>query len=147
MSSTFTFAAKYSSERFSMKESSADSGKSLKSENGEIVGEGNVVIANAPTSASPQLKLALKLSEMSNANNQHLVGVLLTQAEAFITNDRQLKAYKQLLQRELYNHARQHVLLTHSIVGRANVVHFREHPTLQEQADQPEPDSFMFENE
>lgn len=119
--------------------------KTLKAENEEIVGEGNVVIANAPTNASPQLKLAVKLSEMSNANNQHLVGVLLTQAEAFILNDRQLKAYKQLLQRELYNHARQRVTLTHSIVGRAEVSDFREYPTLEEQAMQPEPESFEFE--
>jgi hypothetical protein len=119
--------------------------QNLKAENEAIVGEGNFVTANAPTSASPQLKLAVKLSEMSNANNQHLVGVLLTQAEAFITNDRQLKAYKQLIQRELYNHARQRVELIHSIVGRAEVNAFREYPTLEEQALQPAPESFEFD--
>jgi hypothetical protein len=113
----------------------------LKEQNDKIVGEGHIAVANAPDDASPQLKLAVKLSEMSNANNQHLVGVLLTQAEAFIQNDRQLKAYKTLLQRELYNHARDRVTLTHSIVGRADVKGFREWPTLDEQALQPAHDT------
>ncbi len=126
---------------------SQDAGKSLEAENEEIVGKGNVIHANAPSEASPRLKLAVSLSEMSNADNQHLVGVLLTQAEAFIQNDRQLKAYKQLIQRELYNHARNRVTLIHSIVGRAEVNSFREHPTFEEAMQQPQPESFQFENE
>lgn len=124
---------------------SRDKGKSLKEENEETVGTSNVMIANAPNSASPQLKLAVKLSEMSNANNDHLVGVLLTQAEAFIQNERQLKAYKSLLQRELYNHARDRVQLIHSIVRRAEVEKFREHPTLEEQVLQPPPESVVLD--
>lgn len=130
-----------------MQEKSDNPVKSLADESAEIVGPGQKIIGNAPSHASPRLKLAVKLSEMNNASNQHLVGVLLTQAEAFIENDRQLKAYKQLLQRELYNSARDRVSLIHSIVGRAEVSSFREHPTLEEQTEQPTPDSFVFDNE
>jgi hypothetical protein len=121
--------------------------KSLREEEDAIVGEHNIIHANAPEDSSPRLKLAVKLSEMNNANNQHLVGVLLTQAEAFVADDRQLKAYKQLLQRELYNGARDRVSLIHSIVGRAEVTSFREYPTLDEQTRQPNHDSFVFDNE
>lgn len=124
-----------------------ESPKSLMDETKSLIGGNDPIIANAPSSASPKLRLAVKLSEMSNENNQHLVGVLLTQAEAFISNDRQLKAYKQLLQRELYNHARNRVLYIHSIVNRADVKTFRDHPTLEEQSEMPDPESFVFSNE
>jgi hypothetical protein len=119
-------------------------GKSLEAENEEIVGEGNVIIANAPEDSSPQLKLAVKLSEMNNANNQHLVGVLCTLIEASLGETSQAKALKDMVRRELYNTARDRVELIHSIVGRANVVHFREHPTLKEQSKQPSPDRYVF---
>lgn len=125
----------------------SDGDKSLKEENEELVGEGNVIIANVPTDGSPQLKLEVKLSEMNNASNSHLVGVLCTLVEATSTNQGQNDALKSLIRRELYNSARDRVQLIHSIVGRANVVHFREHPTLEEQSRQPTPDSYVSENE
>lgn len=124
-----------------------DSQKSLKAENEEIVGEGNVIIANAPHGASPKLKLAVKLSEMNNSNNDHLVGVLCTLIEASLGATEQAKALKDMVRRELYNTARDRVQLIHSIVGRANIKEFREYPTLDEQASQPHPDSYVFPNE
>lgn len=127
--------------------SKKEEGKSLQKENEEIVGKGSVVIANAPRDASPQLKLAVKLSEMNNANNQHLVGVLCTLVEASLGETHQAKALKDMVRRELYNTARDRVSLIHSIVGRAKVTNFREHPTLEEQSLQPSPDSYAFENE
>lgn len=118
--------------------------KSLRIENEEVVGEGNVIIANAPTNSSPQLKLAVKLSEMNNASNDHLVGVLCTIVEAALGTGEASKPFKDLVRRELYNSARDRVKLIHSIVGRAQVSSFREHPTLEEQTLQPAPDSYSF---
>lgn len=90
--------------------------------------------------------LAVKISHMINAGNDHLVGVLLTQAEASIANDRQLEAFKSLLRRELYNAAKDNVSYVHQIVKRAEVISFREHPTLDEQLLAPTYDSMDFSN-
>ena len=124
-----------------------DSEKSLQQETEELIGSKDPIIANAPESASPKLKLAVKLSEMNNANNQHLVGVLCTLIEASAINENQLKALKDLVRRELYNSARDRVELIHSIVNRAKVESFREHPTLEEQSLQPRMDGYVFEGE
>jgi hypothetical protein len=100
-----------------------------------------------PTPDSAGTQLAVKLSEMSNANNDHLVGVLCTLVEASFSYAEQSKAIKDLVRRELYNSARDRVLLIHSIVGRAEVESFRKHSTLEEQTKQPAPDSYMLSEE
>jgi len=128
-----------------MKEENKD--RSLQQETEDLIGCNDPIIANAPDSASPKLKLAVKLSEMSNANNQHLVGVLCTLIEASAINENQLKALKDLVRRELYNSARDRVELIHSIVNRAKVESFRQHPTLEEQSLQPHMDTYVFDGE
>lgn len=99
-----------------------------------------------PMPETPGVSLAVKLSAMSNANNDHLVGVICTIVEASVADKAQAKAFKDLLRRELYNSARDRVSLIHSIVGRAEVESFREFPTFEEQATQPHPDSYDFTN-
>ena len=100
-----------------------------------------------PGPETPGKSLAVKISEMNNASNDHLVGVLCTVIEASIADKDQAKAIKDLVRRELYNSARDRVQLIHSIVGRAEVTKFREWPSLEEQVKQPAPDSYQFSNE
>lgn len=102
-------------------------------------------IAKRSKEDGPGKDLAVRLSEMNNANNDHLVGVLCTLVEASFSDKEQAKAIKDLVRRELYNSARDRVSLIHSIVGRADVKSFRDHPTLEEQTMQPRPDSYSFE--
>lgn len=102
-------------------------------------------IAKRSKEGGPGQDLAVKLSEMNNANNDHLVGVLCTLIEASFSYAEQAKAIKDLARRELYNSARDRVALIHSIVRRADVKSFRAFPTLEEQTKQPAPDSYSFE--
>jgi hypothetical protein len=100
-----------------------------------------------PKPETPGVSLAVKLSRMNNASNDHLVGVLCTLIEASAAYAEAAEALKSLVRRELYNSARDRVSLIHSIVSRAEVKSFREHPTLEEQTLQPALDSYSFEKE
>ena len=100
-----------------------------------------------PRPETPGKSLAVTLSAMNNANNNHLVGVLCTLIEASLGTTEQAKALKDMVRRELYNTARDRVDYIHSIVGRADVKSFREFATLEEQIEQPRPDSYVFSNE
>ena len=101
-------------------------------------------MSNLPEPETPGKALAVKISQILNSGNDHLVGVLLTHAEASIANDRQLEAFKSLLRRELYNAAKDNVTYVHQIIDRANVESFRALPTLDEQLLAPTHDSMDF---
>jgi len=94
---------------------------------------------------TPNKSLAVKISEMNNYKTNHLTGVLLTIIDASFPDSEQINSMKSLIRREIYNDQQERVSAIHSIVSRAEVTAFREHPTLDEQVNTRSFDHMVFD--